>query len=105
MATGARIEKPPRDGPYGSNQERSTRHGAARFPLIIGMVLLISITGAGWFTGAFGDAIWWLTNTTPPTLSLSGSTDVVRGPVAVAVQLAPRARIVTAQIDDRPLST
>lgn len=66
--------------------------------------MLVVIVGAGWLTGAFDEAIWWLTNTTPPLLALAGPMDVVRGQATVNVQLGPRSRIVTAQVDDRPLS-
>jgi hypothetical protein len=86
MSTGARIERLPLDGRDGSSQhQRSQPHGRAVLPLIvIGAVALMLVLGAGWLTGVFGEAIWWLTNTTPPTLALSDPTEVVRGQATIA---------------------
>ena len=56
-------------------------------------------------TGALDYGVWWLTNRTPPVVSLAGPPDVVRGQVAVGVQLAPlgRAAVVDAQVDGNRL--
>jgi murein DD-endopeptidase MepM/ murein hydrolase activator NlpD len=70
---------------------------------IVGVVVVVLVLGAGWLTGLFGEAYWWLTNTTPPTLVLAGPPAVVRGPITIGSQVGPRARIVDAQVDDRPL--
>ncbi len=70
-------------------------------PLVIGLMFLVS-----WVTGLGPFAIWWLTNTEPPSVSLSGPTGPVRGVVQIDVKLSPadRASIVRAFVDDQPIS-
>lgn len=107
MATTAQVEWPPRDDEQhaGGQHHRSNRNGSGARLWIIALVALALIIGVGWATGAFGDAVWWLTNSSPPSVSLAGPPSVVRGQVTIPAQIAPGARIVAVQIDDRPLST
>ena len=72
--------------------------------LIVAVVVVVLVLGAAWFTGGASYVLWWLTNSTPPAVTLSGQPDVVRGPIQVAVQLSPRARIASAQIDGQELA-
>jgi murein DD-endopeptidase MepM/ murein hydrolase activator NlpD len=66
--------------------------------------VLILVLAVAWFTGGLSYAGWWLTNSTPPVVALSGPPDAVRGSVQVAVQLPPRTRIVGAQVDGQSLA-
>jgi murein DD-endopeptidase MepM/ murein hydrolase activator NlpD len=70
----------------------------------IGAVVLVLLLGLGWLTGLFGDAFWWLTNSTPPTLTLAGPQGVVRGPATINAQVGPHAKVVAVQVDDKPLN-
>jgi hypothetical protein len=106
MATSVRLERAAQDGGGGSSQRpRIGPNGRPAILLITGIGVLCLVIGAGWLTGAFGEAIWWLTTTVPPSLALSGPTNVVRGSAPVEIQRAPRTRIVDAQVDDRPVSS
>jgi murein DD-endopeptidase MepM/ murein hydrolase activator NlpD len=84
---------------------RERRRGSGQifraFFLPLGLVLAL-----GWGTGWLDYGHWWLTNTTAPSLSLTGPRDVVGGVVSVAVHVGPegRARIVEARVDDRPVA-
>jgi murein DD-endopeptidase MepM/ murein hydrolase activator NlpD len=107
VATDARLDRPQgRDkrGAIGRPAPASPgRRDAQRWGVAI--VVLLLVVGAGWLTGVSGDAAWWLTNTVPPAVSLAALPSVVRGTVTIGAQIAPGARIVSAQVDDRPLST
>lgn len=78
-----------------------------RLASIIALCLLGLLLVIGWFSGGLGHGLWWLTNAKPPTLTLAGPADVVRGSVRIGVQLSPgdRARIAEAQVDGRPVDT
>jgi len=76
---------------------------------IIGILFLCVLLGAfgvAWWTGAVDYAGWWLTNTTPPTVTLQVPTDAVRGNVTIAAIVGPegRARPVEVLIDGRPVN-
>jgi murein DD-endopeptidase MepM/ murein hydrolase activator NlpD len=68
--------------------------------LVIVLMFLVS-----WITGLGPFAVWWLTNTEPPSISLSGPTGPVRGVVQLDAQLNPadRANIVSAFLDDQSI--
>ena len=48
--------------------------------------------GSIWVTGAGEYAVWWLTNSTPPTVTLDAPRDAVRGNVTVGVRVGPDGR-------------
>jgi murein DD-endopeptidase MepM/ murein hydrolase activator NlpD len=58
-----------------------------------------------WLTGAGSYALWWATNTTPPTVALTVPPAVVRGSITFGAQVGPegRARPVEVTVDGRPL--
>jgi murein DD-endopeptidase MepM/ murein hydrolase activator NlpD len=74
-------------------------------PLVVGLVLAL-LVGVAWFTGALEYGYWWATNASPPTISLAGPSDAVRGATAITVRVEPadRAGIVEASLDSRPLA-
>src|SRR4051794_33612644 len=109
MATSVEI-RPPELGDRQRAEDRrqlsspgSNSDGRPVWPGIIATIVLVLVIGVGWWTGTFGEAFWWLTNSTPPAVHLNGPQGVVRGPVTIAAQIGPRARIVAAQVDDQPL--
>jgi len=110
MATSVEIRRPQSVEQPDDRQRADDRHQRGGpdersiWPGIIVAVVLLMVIGAGWLNGTFGEAYWWLTNSTPPAVQLSGPSSVVRGPVTVAAQIAPRARVVAAQVDDQQLS-
>ena len=53
---------------------------------------MIVVGGAVWVTGAGEYAVWWLTNTTPPTVSLEAPGGAVRGNVTIGVRVGPDGR-------------
>ncbi|MCC6177354.1 MAG: M23 family metallopeptidase [Chloroflexi bacterium] len=59
-----------------------------------------------WVTGAGEYAVWWLTESKPPVVTLEAPPSTVRGTVGIAARLAPsgRVRLVDAQVDGRPLA-
>jgi len=61
--------------------------------------------GIGWATGGLEYGYWWLTNATPPTVTLVAPPDVVRGSVQIGVRVGPsdRAGPVEAQVDGQPI--
>ncbi len=76
---------------------------------IIGLVFFCALLGAvavAWWTGALDYAGWWLTNTTPPTVTLQVPTDAVRGTVTVSAAIGPegRAHPVEVLVDGRQLN-
>ena len=77
-------------------------------PLSLPVLLLpvVLALGLAWASGALDYGLWWLTNTTPPTVTLTAPPDTVRGQVPVAVRLDPsdRAAVVEAEVDGRPLA-
>src|SRR5437763_1132556 len=101
MVAGPRLDQPvppppsPPDG-RGSRRQRGNSAGPLIIGLAIGMVVLILVLAGAWLTGGLSYAGWWLTNSTPPVVSLSGPTNAVRGPVQVVVQFPPRTQIVGA---------
>jgi murein DD-endopeptidase MepM/ murein hydrolase activator NlpD len=77
--------------------------------IVIGVLFLCVLLGAfgvAWWTGAVDYAGWWLTNTTPPTVTLQVPTDAVRGTVTIEAVIGPegRARPVDVLVDGRPLN-
>jgi murein DD-endopeptidase MepM/ murein hydrolase activator NlpD len=52
------------------------------------------------------DPVWWLTNDTPPQLAVQGPAGPLRGGAEATLRLdsAGRARVVSAQVDGRPLT-
>lgn len=109
MAVGPGLDRPvPQPPPPGGRPPRK-RGGGSFGPVLIGfavvMVVLVLVLAVAWLTGGLSYAEWWLTNSTPPAVTLAGPTNVVRGSVQVAVQLPPRTRILGAQIDGQPLPT
>src|SRR4051794_16725203 len=106
MATTPQLEQAPYQ-PSGPPQ-RQRRGGSGGSPsggLAIGLVIVVVVIafaiGGLWASGGLSYGYWWLTNSTPPVVSLAGPTDLVRGPVNVAVQLPPRTQIVGAQVDGK----
>lgn len=89
-----------RASPFGSGQ-------SLRLASIIALCLLGLVLLDGWFSGGLGYGLWWLTNAEPPSLTLTGPADVVRGSVRIGVQLSPgdRARIAEARVDGRLVDT
>ena len=67
---------------------------------------MIVVGGAVWVTGAGEYAVWWLSNTTPPTVSLDVPSGAVRANVNVGVRVSPegRAAPIEVTIDDKPLT-
>ena len=67
---------------------------------------MIVVGGAIWVTGAGEYAVWWLSNTTPPTVSLEAPSGAVRGNVTLGVRVGPEGRAgpIEVTIDDRPLT-
>ena len=51
-------------------------------------------------------AVWWLFNSTPPTVSLEAPSGAVRGNVTLGVRVGPEGRAgpIEATIDDKPLT-
>jgi hypothetical protein len=66
---------------------------------------LIAVTAAiVLFSGLrLDDPVWWLTNETPPHLSVSGPSEPVRASIAVRISAEPHAslRIHSIRLDDR----
>jgi murein DD-endopeptidase MepM/ murein hydrolase activator NlpD len=64
------------------------------------------VAGAAWVTGAGEYAVWWLTNSTPPTVSLTVPGDAVRGTITIGVQVEPEGRSgpVDVTVDGTPLT-
>ncbi len=62
--------------------------------------------GAVWVTGAGEYAVWWLTNDTPPTVSVEAPRGAVRGNVTIGVRVGPEGRAgpVEVTVDDKPLT-
>jgi hypothetical protein len=58
-----------------------------------------------WLTGAGELALWWLTNTAPPTVALEVPPQAVRGSVTIGVRVGPEGRAgpVDVDVDGRPL--
>jgi murein DD-endopeptidase MepM/ murein hydrolase activator NlpD len=89
----------------GAVVRRERRRGSGQillaFLLPLGLILAVS-----WAAGWLDYGHWWLTNTTPPALRLTGPPDVVGGVVRVDVQVGPdgRARLVEARVDDRSVA-
>lgn len=105
MASSVQVERPPQPERGGSRRQRGEPNRSAPALLtIVGVVVVVLVIGVGWLTGLFGDAFWWITNSSPPSLVLAGPPSIVRGPVTIGSQVGPRAKIVAAQVDDRPLS-
>jgi murein DD-endopeptidase MepM/ murein hydrolase activator NlpD len=65
--------------------------------------VLFGVLVVGKFIGF--DAWWWLTNSEPPTATLSQQNGTVRGVVKIEMQLDPagRANVVAATVDDQPI--
>jgi hypothetical protein len=70
------------------------------------LAVIVLVVAAIWMTGAGAYAVWWLTNSTPPTLALSVPSDAVRGSVTIEAKVGPegRARPVEVSVDGRPLA-
>jgi hypothetical protein len=58
-----------------------------------------------WYTGAVDFALWWATNREAPRVTLTGPTEVIRGPATVSVRLPPRARLVGGEFAGKPVET
>lgn len=84
---------------------RDIRRGLAVPVALVALIVAVVGIGAIWLTGAGSYAIWWLTNTTPPTVALTVPPNVVRGTITFAAQIGPegRARPVEVTVDGRPL--
>lgn len=83
--------------------------GSGAAGAIIGLVLFCAVLGAvgvAWWTGAIEYAGWWLTNTTPPTVTLQAPQGAVRGSITVMATVGPegRARPVEVLVDGRPVT-
>jgi murein DD-endopeptidase MepM/ murein hydrolase activator NlpD len=85
---------------------RDADRGLALPLTIVALAVVIVALGAAWVTGAGAYAIWWLTNTDPPTLALEVPPEVVRGSVVVEARIGPegRAQPVEVAVDGRPLT-
>lgn len=71
---------------------------------LIFLLLVLGGIGVAWWSGAVDYGVWWLTNTTPPTVSLQAPQGPVRGTVTVAAVVGPegRARPIDVLVDGRP---
>jgi murein DD-endopeptidase MepM/ murein hydrolase activator NlpD len=90
-----------RDGPERPPERRLT------LPVVLVAIGLVVIAvGVIWGTGAGAYGYWWLTNTAPPSLTVTAPTGPVRGTANVTVQAEPagRAGPVAATVDGRPLA-
>jgi murein DD-endopeptidase MepM/ murein hydrolase activator NlpD len=70
------------------------------------LALVIVTAGAIWVTGAGEYAVWWVTNTSPPTVSLDIPKDAVRGTVTLGVRVGPEGRAgpIEVKVDDKVLT-
>ena len=85
---------------------RDIRRGVGLPVALVTLGMLVLVLAVVWLSGAGAYAVWWLTNTTPPTIALSVPTDAVRGTISIGAQVAPaeRARPVEVTVDGRPLT-
>lgn len=67
---------------------------------------MIVAAGVIWVTGAGEYAVWWLTNSTPPTVSLEVPKDAVRGNTTIDIRVGPegRAEPIEVTVDGKPLT-
>lgn len=86
----------------------SRRRSGGGVGLALAFLLFASLVGLGaaWASGALEHGLWWLTNTSPPTIVSAGAGDVVRGQALIDVRVQPsgRASVVEAQVDGRSLT-
>lgn len=104
MATRSQAAPGRRSGrDIGGRPENDRRN---RWPVPALAVTVVLFLGVAWGRGDLGYGVWWMTNTAPPSISLDGPADTLRGTVAVTVQLAPdgRSQVVDAQVDGRPIA-
>src|SRR5690349_14858444 len=98
MAVGPGVDRPVPQPPRESGRPAPRERGGSSLgPVLLGfsvvLVVLVLLLVVGWLTGGLSYAGWWLTNSTPPAVTLAAPPSVVRGPAQVAVQLPPRTRI------------
>jgi murein DD-endopeptidase MepM/ murein hydrolase activator NlpD len=67
---------------------------------------VIVAAGAIWVTGAGEYAVWWLTNSAPPTVSLEVPSGPIRGNSTIGVRVGPEGRSgpVEITVDGKPLT-
>ena len=67
---------------------------------------MIVTAGALWVTGAGEYAVWWVTNSTPPTVTIEAPGNAVRGNVTIAVRVGPdgRAAPIEVTVDGKTLT-
>lgn len=67
---------------------------------VVGLALVVG--GFGWARGDVVYAAWWLTNQTPPSVSITAPAGVVRGTISVAPH--ERALVVAADVDGHSIA-
>lgn len=75
--------------------------------VLVGVVgLALVVAGFAWARGYVEYGAWWLTNQTPPSVSVTAPTGVVRGTINAALDLVPheRALVVAADVDGHTIA-
>jgi hypothetical protein len=85
---------------------RSSERGLTVSVALVALGLLVIIVSVAWNTGSVDYAYWWLTNTTPPSVSIDAPLTPVHGVVAVHIFVGPegRAAPIEANVDGRPIA-
>ncbi len=96
-----------------TDRARPARRQRSRRPLVLAPLLILGLlvctagaAGVAWRTGYLEEAVWWLTNATPPVLDSPAPAGPQRGAFEVPVALTPegRAFLVAATLDGAPLT-
>ncbi len=71
--------------------------------LLLALVVVSAIAFARFADVPLEDPLWWITNQTPPTVTIDGPAGPLRGPVEARLSVAPagRTRVVSVRVDDQ----
>ena len=71
--------------------------------LLLALVVFGAVAFARFADVPLEDPLWWITNQTPPTVTIDGPAGPLRGPVEARLSVAPagRTRVVSVRVDDQ----